>query len=132
MCFRPDVSWPHLLIEIDLQGRTEPQDRLPEVQEDDQFQELFLASASRGGRFVPAYLQCGNVLFLNKNKKLVCHRDNTRTYCALQDEGLKAFLQEDKVFGDDKMYCNQCNKKQDADFVSFCFHILNLDSLMKH
>lgn len=38
----------------------------------------------------------------------------------LQEKGLKAFFKGEKVCGDNKMYCNRCNKKQDADFVSFC------------
>ncbi|XP_010774043.1 uncharacterized protein isoform X4 [Notothenia coriiceps] len=33
------------------------------------------------------------------------------------EKGLKAFFKGEKVSGDDKMYCNQCNKKQDAVLV---------------
>ncbi|KAG7241580.1 hypothetical protein INR49_025500 [Caranx melampygus] len=32
----------------------------------------------------------------------------------LQETGLKAFFNEDHVQGDDKMFCDQCNEKQDA------------------
>ncbi|XP_028419743.1 uncharacterized protein LOC114545571 isoform X2 [Perca flavescens] len=32
------------------------------------------------------------------------------------EEGLKAFFKGEKVCGDNKMFCNQCNKKRDADF----------------
>ncbi|XP_028419738.1 ubiquitin carboxyl-terminal hydrolase 48-like isoform X2 [Perca flavescens] len=32
------------------------------------------------------------------------------------EEGLKAFFKGEKVCSDNKMFCNQCNKKRDADF----------------
>ncbi|XP_044197358.1 ubiquitin carboxyl-terminal hydrolase 47-like [Thunnus albacares] len=32
------------------------------------------------------------------------------------EKGLKAFFKEEKVCGDNKMYCDRCSKKQDADF----------------
>ncbi|KAG7496197.1 ubiquitin carboxyl-terminal hydrolase 47-like [Solea senegalensis] len=35
-----------------------------------------------------------------------------RTYSV--ERGLKAFFKKEKVFGENKMYCNQCKEKQDA------------------
>ncbi len=52
----------------------------------------------------------------------------------LQEKGLKAFFKEEKVCGDNKMYCNCCKKKRDAYLVSFPFYSLHqmmtVDSLM--
>lgn len=59
------------LLCLDIQGRAEPQDEMPQVQRDKRFQELFLDSATRGGRFASSNLQRGTVLSFNKNKSYV-------------------------------------------------------------
>lgn len=52
---------------------------------------------------------------------LEIHKKQMKILC-LQEKGLKAFFKGEKVCGDNKMYCTRCNTKQDADFVSICFH----------
>ncbi|KAI3376351.1 hypothetical protein L3Q82_016835 [Scortum barcoo] len=45
---------------------------------------------------------------------LVVEDKHHQTYSV--EKGLKAFFKREKVCGDNKMFCNRCKKKQDADF----------------